>query len=155
MEGVSPDVLKELPPGLSGKTGKSAVGDVLGNCNEPGQIQADRWVVRDEVSIVLRWAQLTSSVAVREDTRECCVALATEGGRAVADIICGDVKKAFDRAALKAMRLQSLSPVSMALISAIWCGSCMKARLQTVYSNKVQTSRGLLQGAQRKWWWKK
>ena len=43
-----------------------------------------------------------------------------------------DVKKAFDhvehRAAFKAMRLQSLSPFSMARMAAIWSGSCMKAR---------------------------
>ena len=35
----------------------------------------------------------------------------------------------------------------MALIAAIWNGSCMKARLETVSSNKVQMSRGLTQGA--------
>ena len=52
-----------------------------------------------------------------------------------------DMKKAFDhvehRAAFKAVRLQSLSQFSMALIAAIWSGSCMKARLGTVPSNKV------------------
>ena len=50
------------------------------------------------------------------------------------------------RAASKAMRLQSLSPSSTALITAIWNGSCMKARLGTVLSNKVQMIRGLPQG---------
>ena len=59
-----------------------------------------------------------------------------------------DVKKAFDhvdhRAAFKAMKLQGLSLFSMALIAAIWSGSCMKARLGTV-TYKVQMSRGLPQ----------
>ena len=62
-----------------------------------------------------------------------------------------DVKKAFDhvdhRAAFRAMKLQGVSLFSMALIAAIWNGSCMKARLGTVTSNKVQMSRGLPQGA--------
>ena len=53
-----------------------------------------------------------------------------------------DVKKAFDlvdhRAAFKAMKLQGVSLFSMALIAAIWNGSCMKARLGTVMSNKVK-----------------
>ena len=62
-----------------------------------------------------------------------------------------DVKKAFDyvdhRAAFKAMKLQGVSLFSMALIAAIWSGSCRKAFLGTVTSNKVQMSRGLPQGA--------
>ena len=62
-----------------------------------------------------------------------------------------DVNKAFDhvdhRAAFKAMKLQGVSLFSMALIAAIWSGSCMKACLGTVTSNKVQMSRGLPQGA--------
>ena len=62
-----------------------------------------------------------------------------------------DVKKAFDhvdhRAAVKAMKLQGVSLFSMALIAAIWNGSCMKVRLGTVSSNKVRMNRGLLQGA--------
>ena len=56
-----------------------------------------------------------------------------------------DVKKAFDhvdhRAAFKAQKLQGVSLFSMALIAAIWNGSCMKARLGTVSSNKVRMSR--------------
>ena len=62
-----------------------------------------------------------------------------------------DVKKAFDhvdhRAAFKAMKLQGVSLFSMALIAAIWSGSCMMACLGTVTSNKVPMSRGLPQGA--------
>ena len=63
-----------------------------------------------------------------------------------------DVKKAFDhvdhRAAFKAMKLQGVSLFTMAfLIAAIWNGSCMKARLETVSSNKVRMGRGLHQGA--------
>ena len=62
-----------------------------------------------------------------------------------------DVKKAFDhvdhRAAFKAMKLQGVSLFSMALIAAIWNGSCMKARLGTVSSNKIRMSRGLRQRA--------
>ena len=62
-----------------------------------------------------------------------------------------DVKKAFDhvdhRAAFRAMKLQGVSLFSMALIAAIWSGSCMKACLGTVTSNKVQMSRGPPQGA--------
>ena len=61
------------------------------------------------------------------------------------------MKKAFDhvdhRAAFRAMKLQGVSLFSMALIAAIWSGSCKKARLGTVTSNKVQMSRGLPQGA--------
>ena len=61
------------------------------------------------------------------------------------------MKKAFDhvdhRAAFKAMKLQGVSLLSMALIAAIWSGSCMNACLGTVTSNKVQMSRGLPQGA--------
>ena len=52
-----------------------------------------------------------------------------------------DVKRAFDhvdrRAAFKAMRLQILRPFSVALVAAIWNGSCME---------KVQMSRGLPEG---------
>ena len=62
-----------------------------------------------------------------------------------------DVQKAFDhvdhRAAFNALRLQGVSPFSMALIAAIWNGGCMTARLGTVLSNKVQISRGVPQGA--------
>ena len=62
-----------------------------------------------------------------------------------------DVKKAFDhvdhRAAFRAMKLQGVSLFSMALIAATWNGSCMKACLGTVTSNKVQMTRGLPQGA--------
>ena len=45
------------------------------------------------------------------------------------------------------MRLQGVRPFSMALIAAIWNGSCMKARLGTVLSSKVRMSRGVPQGA--------
>ena len=62
-----------------------------------------------------------------------------------------DVKKTFDlvdhRAAFKAMKLQSVSLLSMAWTAAIWNGSCMKACLGTVTTNKVQMSRGLPLGA--------
>ena len=62
-----------------------------------------------------------------------------------------ELKKAFDhvdhRAAFKAMKLQGVSLFSMALIAAIWNGSCMKARLGTAFSSKVRTSRGLPQEA--------
>ena len=62
-----------------------------------------------------------------------------------------DVKKAFDhvdhRVAFRAMKLQGVSLFSMELITSIWNGSCMKARLGTVSSNKVRMSRGLPQGA--------
>ena len=44
------------------------------------------------------------------------------------------------------MRLQVVSPFSMALIAAIWNGSCMKALLGTVLSSKVRMRRGLPQG---------
>ena len=59
--------------------------------------------------------------------------------------------KAFDhvdrRAAFKAMKLQGVSPFSMALIAAIWNGSCKKARLGTISSSKVRMSRELPQCA--------
>ena len=64
-----------------------------------------------------------------------------------------DVKKAFNhvdhRAAFQAMRLQSVSPFSMALIAAIWNGSCMKARLGTVSSSKVRMSSAGISGLLR------
>ena len=72
----------------------------------------------------------------------------------MAKINCGGAigrEEAFDhvdhRAAFRAMKLQDVSLFSMALIAAIWNGSCMKARLGTVTSNKVLMSRGLPQGA--------
>ena len=88
------------------------------------------------------------------NTRRCWSVSAVDGGRAVSRtaereivVVQSDVKKVFGhveyRAAFKAMRLQS----SMALIAAIWSGSCVKARLGTVLSSKVQMSRGLSQGA--------
>ena len=51
------------------------------------------------------------------------------------------------RATFKAMKLQGVSFFSMALTAAIWNGSCMKARLGTVSSNKIRMSRGLSQVA--------
>ena len=64
-------------------------------CNEPGQVQADRWIVRDEKTVLeLHLAQFTPSTAVREcsdcvcaeETRGCWVVLVVEGDRAVSRI---------------------------------------------------------------------
>ena len=58
---ITADVLKEPPPDCLQKLAKIAFPDVLGHalprevdvrfdgdgCNEPGRVQADRWVVRD------------------------------------------------------------------------------------------------------------
>ena len=130
------------------------------------QVQADRWLVRDAKNLGLRMAQITPSTAVRkcaesvcaEDTRRCWSVLAAASSRTIARmaereivVVQLDVKKAFDhvdhRAGFKAMRLQGASLFSMALIAALWNGSCMKARLGTVLSSKVRMSRGLPQGA--------
>ena len=62
-----------------------------------------------------------------------------------------DVRKAFDhvehRKSFKAMKLQGVSLFSMALITTIWRGSCMRARLGTVMSCKIRMSRRLPQEA--------
>ena len=61
-----------------------------------------------------------------------------------------DEKNAFDhvehRAAFKAMRLQGLGPISVALIATIWEASRMTASLGSVSSNLVGVKRGLPQG---------
>ena len=130
------------------------------------QVQADRWLVRDAKNLGLRMAQITPSTAVRkcaesvcaEDTRRCWSVRAAASSRTIARmaergivVVQLDVKKAFDHvdhlAALKAMGLQGASLFSMALIAALWNLSRMRARLGTVLSNKVRTSRGLPQGA--------
>ena len=88
-----------------------------------------------------------------ENSRRCWFVLVAVSGRTITRN-CGGAagceKRHRDhedhRAAFKAMRLQSLSPFSMALIAAPWNGSCMKARLETVISNKVQMNLGLQQG---------
>ena len=115
-----------------------------GGCNVFDPVQADRWLMRDAKRLGLRMAQVTPSTAVRE----CAVPkthadaglflllqvaeLSREWQREIV-VVQLDVKKAFDhvdhRAAFKAMRLQGVSPFSVALMAAIWNGSCMKARL--------------------------
>ena len=60
-------------------------------CNEPGQVQAVRWFVWDDKSLVYILAQFAHSTAVREcaddvcteDARRCWFVLVVEGGRAV------------------------------------------------------------------------
>ena len=175
--------LERTASGLSGKTGKIAVRDVLGHellgrvdvlfdgdgtkscgCNEPGQVQADRWIVRYEKVLGHIWlnsplhplryegVQTAFVPKTLADAGLFLLLRAAELSRALQKeivVVQLDVKKAFDpvehQAAFKAMRLQSLSPLSMALIAAIWSGCCMKVRLGTVLSNKVQMSRGLPQ----------
>ena len=74
-----------------------------------------------------------------------------ESGRKKIVVVQLDVKKVFDhvdhRAAFTAMMLRGVSLFSMALVAAIWNGSCMKARWETVPPNKVRMSRGLPQAA--------
>ena len=68
---ITADVLKELPSDCLEKPGGmdlflDSSGTKSCGCNEPGQIQADRWIARDEKSVRLRLAQFTPSAAVRE-----------------------------------------------------------------------------------------
>ena len=137
-------------------------GTESGRCNVFVQVRADRRLVRNAKNLGLRMAQVTPSTAVRkcadgvcaEGTRRCWSVLAAGSGRTAAReivVVQLAVKKEVDhvdhRAAFKAMRLQGVSAFSMALIAAVWNGSCMKARLGTVQSSKVRMSRGLPQGA--------
>ena len=137
-----------------------------GGCNVLDQVQAYCWTVCDAKCLGLRLAQVAPSTEIREcadcvcaeDACRCCfffllltaAELSREWQREIV-VVQLDVKKAFDhvdhRAAFRAMKLQGVNLFSMALIAAIWSGSCMKARLGTVASNKVQMSRGLPQGA--------
>ena len=84
-EQITAGRLERTASRLSGKTGKSAVRDVLGHelpggvdvlfdgngskscgCKTPGQVQADCWIVRDETSTGLHLAELAPSTAERE-----------------------------------------------------------------------------------------
>ena len=163
-EVVVADVLEH---GFSGRMAVFVDGDgsESGGCNVLDQVQAYCWTVCDAKSLGLRLAQVTPSTEIRkcancvcaEDTRRCWSVSAVEGAelsrvwQKEIVVVQFDVKKAFDhvdhRAAFRAMKLQGVSLFSMALIAAIWNGSCMKACLGTVTSNKVQMSRGLPQGA--------
>ena len=136
-------------------------GSESGGCNVFDRVQADRWIVRDAKNPGLLW--LNSLPPLRYEGVQTALVpkthadagllllllqaaeLSREWQRAVV-VVQLDVKKAFDhvdhRTAFKAMRLQGVSPFSM-----IWNGSCIKARLGTVLSNKVRMSRGVPQGA--------
>ena len=100
-------------------------------CNVSVQVHTERWFVCDSKNHGLCVAQITPSIAARElpkthaDAGSFLFLQAAELSR--------DQKKEI------VVVQQSLSPFSMALIAAIWNGSCMKARLGTAPSNKVQT----------------
>ena len=121
-------------------------GSESGGCNVLDQVQAYCWTVCDAESLGLRLAQVAPSSEIREransvraeDARRCwavslllqAAELSREWQREMV-VVQLDVKKAFDHvdhpAASKAMKLQGVSLFSMALIAAIWSGSCMKA----------------------------
>ena len=137
-------------------------GPESGGCNVLDQVQANRWTVCDAKSLwlkslpPLRFESVQTAFVPKthSDTGLFLLLKAAELSREWQReivVVQLDVKKAFDhvdhRAAFKAMKLQGVSLFSMALIAAIWNGSCMKACLGTVTSNKVQMSRGLPQGA--------
>ena len=160
-------VVDVLEHGFSGRLAVFVDGDGSdsGGCNVLDQVQAYCWTVCDAKSLGLRLSQVTPSTEIRSvqtafvprthaDAGLFLLLKATELSREWQReilVVQLDVKKAFDhvdhRAAFKAMKLQGVSLFSMALIAAIWNGSCMKACLGTVTSNKVQMSRGLPQGA--------
>ena len=96
------------------------------------QVQTDRWFVCAQII-----REFEDGVCA-EDARSCWLVLViarsaelSREWRKEVVVMQLDVKRAFDhvdhRAAFKAMRLQSLRPFSMALIAAVWNGSCMKA----------------------------
>ena len=133
------DVLgHELPAGMAVLF--DSYGTESGGRNVFVQVQADRWLVRDAKNPGLHMVPMTPSTAAQEcadaDAGLFLLLQAAELSREWQSeivVVQLDVKKAFDhedhRAAFKAMRVQSLSPFLMALIAAIWSGSCMTARV--------------------------
>ena len=134
-------------------------GSESGGCNVLDEVQANYWAVCDAKK---SWAMCGSCHSSHCDTRvrrrRLCrrhlqmlglflllqaAEMSREWQREIA-VVQLDIKH---RAAFKAMKLQGVSMFPMALIAAIWNGSCMKARLVTVLSSKVRMSRGLPQGA--------
>ena len=142
---------------MFGKVGEIAVCDVLGHelpggivvlfdsngaknggCNVFVQVQADRWLVCDAKNPGPRMVQSAQTAFVPKTHADVglllllhAAQLSREWQREIV-VVQLDVKKAFDhvdhRAALKASKLQGVSPFSMAAIAAIWNGSCMTAR---------------------------
>ena len=158
-----------------GKTGKIAVDDVLGyvlpgglavlvdgngsescGCNLLDQVQADSRSVCDAESLGLRVAQVTPTTEIREransvcaeDARRCWAVFAVASSRIVERM--AEKNCAFDhvdhRATFKAMKLQGVSLFSMALIAAIWNGSCLKERLERSRRAKFGRAEGFLKG---------
>ena len=157
-------VVGVLERGFPGRLGVFVDGNgpESGGCNVLDQVQANRWTVCDAKSLwlkslpPLRFESVQTAFVPKthSDTGLFLLLKAAELSREWQReivVVQLDVKKAFDhvdhRAAFKAMKLQGVSLFSMVLIAAIWSGSCMKACLGTVTSNKVQMSRGLPQGA--------
>ena len=155
------DVLEHEIPGRLAVFGE---GSESGGCNVLDQVQAYCWIVCYAKSLGLRLKSLpplryesVQTAFVPKTRADAGVFLLLKAAELSREwqretvVVQLDVKKAFDhvdhRAAFKAMILQGVSLFSMALIAAIWSGSCMKACLGTVTSNKVQMSRGLPQGA--------
>ena len=171
------DVFESIATRMFGKTCKIAVDDVLGydrpgglallvdvdgsesgGCNVLDQVQANYWAVCDAKK---SWAMCGMSLLpLRYESVQTAFVpktladaglflflqaaeMSREWQREIA-VVQLDIKH---RAAFKAMKLQGVSMFPMALIAAIWNGSCMKARLGTVLSSKVRMSRGLPQGA--------
>ena len=112
------------------------------------------------------WLKSTPSTAVQkcedgvcaEGTRRCWSVLAAASSRTIARMAertCGGavgreegIRSRGSSSCLQGNEITRCESVfSMALIAAVWNGSCTQARLGTVLSSKVRLSRGLPQGA--------
>ena len=132
-------------------------GSESGRSDVLDQVQTYCWTVCDAKSLGLPLAQVTPSTALQkcadcvcaEDTCRCLFVLAVESGGTVSRVAernCGGTAGREESVRSRGSP-SGLQGNAMALIAAIWSGSCMKARLGTVSSNKVRMSRGLVQGA--------
>ena len=123
-------------------------GPESGGCNVLDQVQANCWTEWDARSLGLCMAHVTLTAAIREcadgggaeDGCGCWPVLVVASCRIVervAERNCGcttgreeGVRSRGSSSGLQGNEIQSVSPFSIALIAAIWSGSCMKARLE-------------------------
>ena len=180
---ITTDVLKALLPGLSGKTVKIGVTDVLGNVNfledwlcsltvmapkvegatSLAKVQANRWFVCDAKN---SWPSFGSTVTPSSEIRECADGVCAEDTcrcwpvpvvtscrivEGMAESSCGGtigreegVRSRGSSSGLQGNETTRCEPV---FDGTDWNGSCIKARLGTVSSNKARMSRGLPQGS--------
>ena len=140
-------------------------GSESGGCNVLDQVQTYCWTVCDAESVGLCMAQVTPSTEIRECANGICaedacgrwLVFAVESSRTVSRVAernCGratgreeSVRPCGPSSGLQGNEAVRCELVFDGLDCAIWSGSCMKARLGTVTSNKVRLSRGLPQGA--------